>query len=182
MSRAYKIHNPDGLYFVSFATIGWVDVFTRLEYRKIIIDSLKYCQNQKGLLLYAWCLMTNHIHLIVKAKDGFELVGILRDFKKFTSRQLIKAIEDHPGESRKEWMLSKFRLAGAYNSNNEKYQFWQQNNKPIELWSASVIQQKLDYIHMNPVEAGFVERPEEYLYSSARNFNESKGLLTLEPL
>ena len=80
MSRAYKIHNPDGLYFVSFATIGWVDVFTRLEYRKIIIDSLKYCQNQKGLLLYAWCLMTNHIHLIVMAKDGFELVGILRDF------------------------------------------------------------------------------------------------------
>jgi hypothetical protein len=79
-------------------------------------------------------------------------------------------------------MLSKFRNAGAYNSNNNEYQFWQQNNKPIELWSVSVIQQKLDYIHMNPVEAGFVEKPEEYLYSSARNFNESKGLLNLEPL
>jgi len=179
MSRAYKIHNPDGLYFISITKIAWVDVFTRLEYLKIIIDSLRYCQKEKGLLLYAWCLMTNHIHLMVKAKEGFDLVGIIRDFKKFTSRQIIKAIEDHTGESRKEWMLSKFRHAGEYNSNNNEYQFWQQNIKPIELWSVNVIQQKLDYIHMNPVEAGFVERQEEYLYSSARNFNESNGLLNL---
>jgi REP element-mobilizing transposase RayT len=180
MSRAYKIHNPEGLYFTSFAPIAIR--ITRIDYRDIILDNLSYCQKEKGLLLYAWCLMTNHIHMIVKVKGGLELTGIIRDFKKFTSQQLIKAIQEHPGESRKEWMLSKFRNAGAYNSNNNEYQFWQQNNKPIELWSVSVIQQKLDYIHMNPVEAGFVEKPEEYLYSSARNFNESKGLLNLEPL
>jgi hypothetical protein len=81
---------------------------------------------------------------MVKTKEGFELFGIIRDFKKYTSRQLIKTIEEHPGESRKEWMLSKFRHAGAFNSNKSEYQFWQQNNKPIELWSVNVIQQKLD--------------------------------------
>jgi hypothetical protein len=79
-------------------------------------------------------------------------------------------------------MLAKFKHAGEYNSNNKEYQFWQQNNKPIGLWSAQGIEQKINYIHMNPVEAGFVSRPEEYLYSSARNFNEEKGLISIEPL
>lgn len=182
MSRAYKIHNPKGLYFISFATLAWVDVFTRIEYKEIIIDSLKFCQKEKGLKVYAWCLMTNHIHLIARAQDGFDLSGILRDFKKFTSRQIIKMIENHTGESRQKWMLAKFKHAGEYNSNNKEYQFWQQNNKPIELWSASVIEQKLNYIHMNPVKAGFVSRPEEYLYSSARSFNDEHGLIALDPL
>jgi REP element-mobilizing transposase RayT len=182
MSRAYKIYNPKGLYFISFATVAWVDVFTRIEYKEVIIDSLKFCQKEKGLKVFAWCLMTNHIHLIAKAGDGFDLSGILRDFKKFTSRQILKMIENHSAESRREWMLAKFKHAGEYNSNNKEYQFWQQNNKPIELWSANVIEQKLNYIHMNPVEAGFVSRPEEYLYSSARNFNEERGLIALEPL
>ncbi len=104
MSRAYKIHNPKGLYFISFATLAWVDVFTRIEYKEIIIGSLKFCQKEKGLKVYAWCLMTNHIHLIARAQDGFDLSGILRDFKKFTSRQIIKMIENHSGESPQQWI------------------------------------------------------------------------------
>lgn len=182
MSRAYKFHNPEGLYFVSFATVGWVDVFTRREYRELLVESLKYCQQNKGLKIYAWCLMSNHVHLMIEAAQGFVLPDILRDFKKFTSKKILKAIEENPQESRKEWMLAIFKNAGNYNSNNETYQFWQQHNKPIELWSAKVIQQKLDYIHLNPVEEGIVDSAEEYLYSSAKNFNDEKGLLDLEPL
>jgi hypothetical protein len=78
MSRAYKIHNPEGLYFTSFAPIAIR--ITRIDYRDIILDNLSYCQKEKGLLLYAWCLMTNHIHMIVKVKGGLELTGIIRDF------------------------------------------------------------------------------------------------------
>lgn len=182
MSRAYKIHNPEGVYFVTITSIAWIDVFTRFDYRELILDSLRHCQKEKGLLIFAWCLMTNHLHLMIKVRHGNDLTGVLRDFKKFTSRELIKAIKGHPKESRKDWMLSKFRNAGQHNSNNQEYQFWQQHNKPIELWSSDAVQQKLDYIHMNPVEAGFVEKPEDYLFSSARDFNEIKGLLNLEPL
>ena len=182
MSRAYKFHNPEGLYFISFATVSWIDVFTRREYREILIESLAYCQKNKGLELYAWCVMSNHIHMIIKAGEGFVLSDILRDFKKFTSKKIVKAIEENPQESRKEWMLAIFKNAGAYNSNNKEYQFWQQNNRPIELYTDRVISQKLDYIHDNPVEAGWVESPEQYLYSSARNFNEEIGLLELKPL
>ncbi|MFM7983128.1 MAG: transposase [Candidatus Fonsibacter sp.] len=83
-------------------------------------------------------------------------------------------------ESRKEWMLSMFKNAGEYNTNNKNFQFWKQDNKPIELWSNEVLDQKLDYLHNNPVVEGIVEKPEDYLYSSARDYAGIKGLLQIE--
>ena len=135
MSRAYKIHNKDGIYFISFATVGWIDVFTKKEYKDIVVESLRYCQKSKGLVLYAWCIMTNHIHLIISAKEGYDLTGIIRDMKKYTSKQLIKAIMENPKESRREWMMDIFAKAGAYNRNNKYHQFWRQDNRPIEIYS-----------------------------------------------
>ncbi|TAF77750.1 MAG: transposase [Bacteroidetes bacterium] len=179
MSRSYKFHNPAGMYFVSFATVGWIDVFTREVYRNVIIDSIKYCQKSKGLELFAWCLMTIHVHLIARAADGFTMPGIIRDMKKFTSKKIIEAIQTNEQESRKEWMLAIFKSAGEYNSNNKDYQFWRQDNKSIELWSVDVIEQKLDYIHKNPVEMGFVSEPEHWKYSSAIDYSGGKGLLEL---
>ncbi|RRJ92849.1 transposase, partial [Flavobacterium macacae] len=64
MSRNYKFHNPEGLYFVSFAVVGWLDVFTRSEYKDLVLESLEFCQNNKGMEVHAWCIMTNHLHLI----------------------------------------------------------------------------------------------------------------------
>lgn len=125
----YKIRNKEGIHFVTFAVVEWVDVFTRKEYKDLIIESLKYCQKTKGLVIYSWCLMSNHIHLIVAAKNN-DTSEILRDFKKFTSKEIIKAISEHPGESRKEWMLEIFRKAGEENSRNQLYQFWRQDNQP----------------------------------------------------
>ncbi len=180
MSRKYKFDNPEGVYFISFATVGWIDVFTRPIYKDILIESLSYCQKEKGLELFAWCIMTNHVHLIARAKEGFLLQDIIRDFKKFTSKKLIKAIEENNQESRKEWMMSIFKSAGEYNSNNKNYQFWRQDNKPIEVYSNAVIDQKLEYLHNNPVEEGIVEQAEEYVYSSARDYAGQKGLLDIE--
>ena len=127
MSRAYKFHNPEGLYFISFATVSWVDVFTRREYKDIVVESLRYCHKEKGLELFSWCVMSNHVHLIARAKEGYQLQHIVRDLKKYTSKQVLKAIESNPQESRKEWMLPIFKRAGTYNSNNKTYQFWQQH-------------------------------------------------------
>jgi REP element-mobilizing transposase RayT len=109
MSRKYKFYNPDGIYFVSFAVQEWVDVFTRNEYKDIVIDSLVYCQKNKGLEIFAWCVTTNHLHLIIRAEKGFVLQDILRDFKKFTSKAVVKAIGDNLRESRKEWLLQQLR-------------------------------------------------------------------------
>ena len=71
MSRRYKFHNPDGVYFITLTVEEWTDVFTRNEYKNILIDNLKYCQQNKGLEIFAWCIMTNHLHLIVRAQEGF---------------------------------------------------------------------------------------------------------------
>ena len=174
----YKIRNQEGIHFITFAVVEWVDVFTRKEYRNIVLDSIKHCQKEKGLILYSWCLMSNHIHLAVSAKNE-DTSYIFRDFKKFTSKEIIKAIKEHPKESRREWMLAIFENAGKENSRNQNYQFWRQDNQPKELYSNYFTKQKLDYIHYNPVEAGIVDKPEDYIYSSARDYAGNKGLLDI---
>jgi REP element-mobilizing transposase RayT len=97
----YKIRNQKEMHFVSFAVVGWVDVFTRKEYKDIVVENLKFCQKEKGLLLHGWCIMSNHVHLITSAKNE-NLSDILRDFKKFTSKQIFAAITKNETESRKE--------------------------------------------------------------------------------
>jgi putative transposase len=113
-----------------------------------------------------------------------KLSAILRDFKKFTSKQIIKAIEQNNGESRKDWMLKVFKEQGENNSRNKEYQFWRQDNQPKECYSPKFSLQKLNYIHNNPVEAGIVDKPENYLYSSARDsfYGKKIGLLEIEYL
>ena len=174
----YRIRNQAAVHFITFAVIKWVDVFTRKSYRDIVLDSIQHCQKEKGLLLHGWCIMSNHLHLVASAQNK-DLSDILRDFKKFTSKQIVKAIQDNKQESRREWMLQIFKQAGEANSRNSEFQFWQQDNQPKELYSPAFVFQKLNYIHNNPVEAGIVERPEEYLYSSARDYHRAKkcGLL-----
>jgi putative transposase len=179
MSEKYKIRDQEKPYFVTFATEGWVDVFTRQVYREIIVDALKYCQSKKGLVLYSWCLMTNHMHLIVGRSKEEKIEEIIRDLKKFTSVQICKAIETNQAESRKTWMLQIFRSAALESKKHTKFKFWQNEYHPVELSDNHMIDQKLAYIHENPVKDGIVENPEDYLYSSARDYAGVKGLLEI---
>ena len=179
MSNKYKFHNPDGIYFVSFSVVGWIDIFIRPIYKHILLESLQYCQKEKGLVIYAWIIMSSHVHLIISKKSNVVLQDILRDFKKFTAFKLIGEIMQNPQESRKEWILKMLEIHGQSNSNNTKYQFWQQDNHPIELSTNEMLDQRLNYLHNNPVESEFVEKPEEYLYSSARDYCSSKGLIDI---
>lgn len=176
MSRNYKFHNPEGLYFISFATVFWVDVFVRKKYFECIVENLNHCVNNKGMEIYAWCVMPSHVHLVFKSTIQ-KPQELMRDFKSFTSKEMIKLISTNEEESRKEWLINSFKKAAMQKSNAHQHQFWQHDNHPIELWSAAVIDQKINYIHDNPVEAGFVEKPHEYLYSSARDYADMKGLV-----
>jgi putative transposase len=176
MSTKYKFNDQDQLYFVSFAVVNWIDLFVRNEYKDIILDSWKYCQAKKGLEIYGWCIMTSHVHMIV-GTHGDKLENIMRDMKKHTSAELKKTIQQHPGESRKEWMLWMMERAGKKNNQNSNFQLWRQDNHPIELFDRKILHQKLDYIHYNPVVAGIVDNPEDYLYSSARDYFGMTGLI-----
>lgn len=158
MSRKYKFNNKEGAYFISFATVYWLDVFTRQIYFNVLEESIDYCRAEKGMEVFAYCFMPSHVHLIFRSGNE-DPSGLIRDFKGFTAKKLIKTIEENPQESRKEWLLWMMERAGKKKSNVKQRQFWQQHNKPIELWSEKVIQQKIDYIHNNPVESGFVTDP-----------------------
>ena len=173
MSSKYKFHNPEGVYFVSFAVQNWIDALTRNDYKNIIVDSLAYCQKYKGLNIYAWVIMTNHVHLVISSEGKYTLSEIMRDFKRHTSKSIIQSIKTNPTESRKDWLLEQFNL-------EKGWRFWRGDNKPIELWSNQVIDQKINYIHMNPVEDGLVFRPEDYMYSSAIDYAGEKGMLRVE--
>ena len=131
MSRKYKFLNKGGLYFVSFATVYWLDVFVRDIYFHEVIESLKYCQKEKGMEVYAHCIMSSHIHLIFRAKEN-NPSELLQSFKQFTSKKLQDVIVNNNQESRKEWILWMMERAGSKNSNVKKRQFWQQHNRPTE--------------------------------------------------
>ncbi|MBB5397453.1 transposase [Mucilaginibacter sp. AK015] len=154
------------LYFVTLTVVDWIDVFTRRIYNDLIIDNLTYCQKHKKLHICEYVLMTNHLHMIARVEDG-SLGDVLRDFKTFTSKALIKLIAGNLQESRRDWMLTAFEKAGKANHLNVYHQFWQNGNYPVLLYSAAVIEQKTKYIHDNPVRAGFVGSAHEYWYSSA---------------
>ncbi|MEP3208644.1 MAG: transposase [Maribacter sp.] len=179
MSRKYKFRNPTAAYFVSFATVYWLDVFTRQVYFSILAQAVNYCRAEKGMQVFAYCFMPSHVHFLFRSEhvDPSEL---LRDFKGFTARRLIKEIEANPQDSRREWLLLMMERAGKKKSNVAKRQFWQQHNKPIELWSGKVIKQKIAYIHNNPVESGFVTDPVDWKYSSARNYTEDETVLKID--
>jgi putative transposase len=181
MSNKYKFNDNTNLYFVSFAVVYWIDLFIRNEYHGILLDSHKYCQRHKGLDIYAWCIMTSHVHLIIGSETN-KLQDIMRDFKAYTSHALRKCIEVNERESRKEWMLWMMKRAGMKNSNNKDWQLWQQDSHPIQLFNAEITKQKLDYLHNNPVVAGFVNKAEEYVYSSAADYYGKCGLLDIRLL
>ena len=183
MATRYRFGDSSVPHFITFGVVNWIDVFSRECYKEIVVDSLKYCIEQKGLILQAWVIMTNHVHLIASAKEGFELAAIIRDFKKYTSRMIIAEIEANGQESPKNWMIWIFKRAAAKNSNNKIYQFWQQDNHPIELSTNEMLDIRLNYLHENPVRAGLVWEIADYKYSSATDYCErGPGLLPIEML
>ncbi len=179
MSEKYKFTDPNGIYFITTTTVGWVDVFTRPELKQVLIGSLRYCQKEKGLIIHGWCLMSSHLHMIISSA-GERLPDIMRDFKKFTSRKVIELI-DTSNESRRAWMLELFGEVADHLERVRHYKLWQDGNHPILLTKVKFTRQKLDYIHNNPVAEEIVDDPSYYLYSSARDYyGNGKGYLAIE--
>ncbi|MCX2738654.1 REP-associated tyrosine transposase [Pontibacter anaerobius] len=170
---------PGGLYYQTMTVVDWVDIFTRPVYKHIIVEALKYCQEMKGLRLHAWCLMSNHLHLIASTDEDKSLSDILRDFKGYTSRKIVATIHEEP-ESRRQWLLHRFEFNAKLNPKVLHYKVWQDGNEAKELTSNAFIDQKLEYIHQSPVRAEWVNKPEHYRCSSATNYADEGGLVQVE--
>jgi len=178
MTTGYQIYNPANAYYLTLTVVDWVDVFTRKVYRDIILDSFSYCRANKGLRVWAYVIMTNHVHCILSAKNN-NLSDILRDLKRHTASTILKEIQT-PKESRRDWMMKRFEFAAKTNVRNNMHQFWIHDNHAKELITADFTAQKLNYIHFNPIRAGFVENAEDWLYSSASNYLFQPSLMEID--
>jgi REP element-mobilizing transposase RayT len=178
MKEGYVIRDQNLPHFITPTVVDWIDVFTRQNYRDIVIECLDYCIKNKGMILYGYVIMSNHIHLIIQSENG-KLSDLIRDFKKFIAKNILDKIQNSP-ESRREWMLERFKLAAQKHQRNKEYQFWQYGNHAEEIYSTAFMWSKLHYIHLNPVRAGLVGKASDYIYSSASNYVNDSGLLEIE--
>jgi len=180
MSTKYKATELETLYFITCTVVEWIDLFTRLNHKQIIVEALEYCQKNKDLDIYGWCLMPSHLHLICSS-DTNVMSNIMRDFKTFTSKKLLQAIREEP-ESRREWLLEQFSKCCEHLSNNQNFKVWQNGYHAKEIVTNAFAIQKLNYLHENPVKEGIVECAEDYVYSSARDYSGLSGKLKVELL
>ena len=177
-AEGFKIRDQGATHFLTFTTVGWIDIFSRQSYRDIILDSLSFCRKEKGLSLGAYVIMTNHLHLIWRAKKN-NLSNLIRDFKSFTSKRIISEITKGK-ESRRDWLLHMFEYYKNRSSGNDYFKVWTSDNHPEQIFSHEFMHSKLRYIHENPVRAGFVREPCQYLYSSAMNYATGSGLIEID--
>jgi REP element-mobilizing transposase RayT len=170
--------NQHACHYITFNTVDWVDVFIKPIYKQIIADALNDFIATRGLTVYAWCLMTNHLHLLLQAKDGTGLSMIERDFKKITTTRILEAIDMEP-DLRRGWMLGRFEHFSQSLKKIEKYQVWQSCSNPefLDFKQPFKIREHLTYVHENPVRDKIVYLAEDYVFSSAGDYAGQKGLV-----
>ncbi len=180
MSKKYRFTDKCGVYFTTSTVVGWLDVFTRDVYREILLESIRYCQRNQGLSVHAWVLMTNHLHMICSVRENKDPALVLKNMKSFTAIKMMDAIINNPAESRSAYMLDVFEAAGKKSSSNFRFKVWEHENHPVLSDSTEIYNQKMHYLHLNPVTAGFVREPWHWKYSSAVDYmTDGKGLLEL---
>jgi putative transposase len=160
-----SLNNPPPSYFCTDTIMGWQYVFTDVPFFHAIVESLDFCRREKGLRVHGYVIMPNHVHLILSS-DGAALSSILRDYKRYTSRRLSILLE----ENRNTRLLEYFHKVAALTPRGTDYTIWQRGSSPMEITSMRFFLEKLYRLHDNPVRKGYVQRPEHWKYSSARNY------------
>jgi len=171
MSRSrYQFTDPAYPHFLTSTVVEWLPVFTRQEAVRILFDSWRYLQDNQGLQLYGFVVLENHLHAVAQAKD---LLSTWSSFKSYTARRIIDLLKVHLAEE----ILQRMRLTAKASRSDREYQFWQEGSHPQVIEGEVMLRQKLDYIHQNPVKRGYVDEPEHWRWSSARNYSGGKGLV-----
>ena len=175
MRTRYTIREPGAPYFITCTVVKWISIFTLKPYFDILIDALRFCRQHKGLKIYAYAILDNHLHLVVA---GANLADIIRDFKSYTAKRLIGQLE----RDKKTWVLNQLQYYKQPAKTRSDYQFWQEGFHPQQIVSEEMLHQKIEYLHHNPVRIGVVARPKDWVYSSARDYAGGKGLMELDAL
>jgi len=171
----------DACYFLTLNTVDKIDVFVRPAYKQVIVEALNYFIQAQGLHVYAWCLMSSHLHLLVRTREGANPAIFERDFKKYTTPEVLKAVEMEM-DLRREWMLQRFEEYSKSLKRIEKFHLWQNCSSPLRIdhEQPRLLPDRIEHIHENPVREGIVELPEAYIYSSARDYAGIHGLVNVK--
>lgn len=171
MTRSrYRIFEDECPYFLTWTIVGWLPVFTRQEAVEIVFDSWRYLQREHGFKLFGYVILENHLHLIASAPA---LEKVIKDSKSFTARQLIDLLERREATV----LLKQLQFHKLAHKVESEYQLWQEGSHPEQIQNDSMMWQKLEYIHNNPVERGYVDDPVHWRYSSAKNYAGQPGLI-----
>lgn len=155
MNPKYPVHWPQ---FYTATCYEWLPLLANDKFKNIIVSSLQFMVKNKRIELSAFVIMNNHIHLIWQVQPGYEPVDVQLSFMRYTAQQIkFELAKDDPG------LLEKCKV----NKGDRQYQIWKRESLGVDLFTDAVYNQKLDYIHYNPVVAGLCKFPEDYHYSSA---------------
>ena len=170
----------DSSYFLTLNTVDKIDVFVRPAYKQAIADALNYFIETQGLIVYSWCLMSSHLHLIVRTREASAPAYFERDFKKYTTPIILKTIEMEM-DFRRDWMMRHFEDYGKPLRRIEKFHLWQNCSSPlrIDCQQPRNLLDRIAHIHENPVRERIVEQPESYIFSSARDYAGIRGLVNV---
>ena len=166
----YRIYETEFPYFLTCTVVGWLPVFTRKEAVEIVLESWRHLQREEGFQLFGYVILENHLHLIASAS---QLADILQRFKSYTAHRVVDLLKCHGAEV----LLRQLRAHKLRHKTESRYQVWQEGNQPKQIRSDEVMWQKLEYMHNNPVERGYVDDPLHWRYSSARNYAGQPGLI-----
>jgi putative transposase len=166
----YRILNKSSPHFLTATVNYWQPLFTRTETVEIVLESWRFLQREAGFEIYGYVILENHLHLIASSPD---LSRDMQRFKSYTAMRIIDYLEQTQATRVLE-LLALFKRAHKTES---QYQVWEEGSHPQLIESESVMRQKLDYIHQNPVKRGYVDLPEHWRYSSARNYSGQEGLI-----
>ena len=170
----YKILTNDTYYFITSTIVNWIPIFTNEKYYDILINAIKFYQSKKSLEIIAYVFLPDHFHLIVKSK---ELVKTIRLIKMFSAKEIIKQLNI----DNKSQILSQLKQNKKDYKTNSDYQVWQEGFLPKEILNDEMLNQKIEYIHYNPVKKGLVTEPSEWKYSSAGIYEKGEqGIIKLD--
>jgi len=166
----YGIDDPRAAHFFTCTIVNWLTVFTRPATVDIVLDSFRFLQSERGLNIYGYVILENHLHMIAASDD---IGRDVKNFKSYTAKQIVKCLV----ELRANTILKQLKFYKKLGKDDRDFQVWQEGSHPQEISSWDMMRQKLDYIHNNPVERGYVDLPEYWRYSSARNYEGESGLI-----
>jgi putative transposase len=171
MARSrYRFGDANYPHFLTQTTVAWLPVFSQPDVVDIVLDSWRFLQRERDIVVLAWVILENHLHWIGAGPD---LSKRVREFKSFTATSIVKRLEQKGAST----LLQELTYYKRRHKVDQTHQVWQEGSHPQMIMDEKMMWQKIEYIHNNPLRRGYVDDPTHWRYSSARSYAGTTGLI-----